>query len=123
MTESKVRERASRWPVELSDRTPEPTLTAQHNASDRAGNRVDVRLLTVNDVYTFLPDDNGNGGFAQLPALLKEERRGNCVFSVNGDVLSGSALLERFKVSLQPFSKIRGSTRCAVCRASRRSTC
>ena len=55
-----------------------------------------IRLLTVNDVYTFAPVD-GSGGYSQLSTLLKTHRTGNSIFTVNGDFMGGSVLGVRFK--------------------------
>ena len=74
------------------------------NAAPVNVEKVNVRLLTVNDVYTYLPSEN-DGGFLQLGTLLKRYRaddsgsgkdRENTMFICQGDFLGGSALSERF---------------------------
>lgn len=58
------------------------------------GQTVKFTILTFNDVYTIVPDENGVGGFAQMATLLAQERKKaeHHITVVNGDFLSPSLL-------------------------------
>eukprot|EP00808_Paulinella_micropora_P009291 g47748.t1 len=60
---------------------------------------VEVRLLTVNDVYTIGQHEDGWGGYTTLSPMLAYYRGqvDNSLFMVNGDFLGGSSLAEHFQ--------------------------
>ena len=54
-----------------------------------------LRLLSVNDVYSPLPNpSDGVGGWANLDTLIRRHRTPNSLLCINGDFLGGSALSE-----------------------------
>lgn len=69
--------------------------SANTRVAQRRLYRGNLRLLTVNDVYTANSID-GTGGWAQLQTLIQKHRTRNTLLCVNGDFLGGSPLAEHF---------------------------
>ena len=67
--------------------------TVEKDDNIDSGSWKKVRILTVNDVYTF--DDEVHGGWSRISSLISELRDENTIVTVNGDFLGGASLLQK----------------------------
>lgn len=70
-----------------------PTVEKDDNNASNSWKK--VRILTVNDVYTF--DDDIHGGWSRISTLISQLRDDNTIVTVNGDFLGGASLLQKTK--------------------------
>lgn len=72
------------------------TPSSQNGGDETKKVRTTIRILTMNDIYTFRPVA-GSGGFATIRTIVDKYRKPFSLFSINGDVLGGSQFAEHFK--------------------------
>ncbi|TDH67217.1 hypothetical protein CCR75_002446 [Bremia lactucae] len=77
-------------------------MPSKHAKPQEANPSAKIVILSVNDVYDMIPNENGHGGIAEFATLLEQQKAtipadATLLVTLNGDFLSGSELAERFK--------------------------